>query len=132
MKMPPEVLRLSGAFFCDFLATMAATMIFKKWSATIDYDQGKIREKSTEKIFQISGEKLADFLGCGMTATVEPCRPGSRPDGAERANAAGVVQLAAHGKRPVKALYRPCNSGIMRRLCHDGTRKTTQADNIGR
>ena len=128
----PGGLATFGGFFCDFLATLAATMIFKKWSATIDYDQGKIREKSTEKIFQISGEKLADFFGFGMTATVEPCRPGSRPDCAERANAAVVVQLATPGKRPVQALNRPCNSGIMCRLCHDGARKTTQADNIGR
>lgn len=92
----------------------------------------KTEKNPPKKIFQISGEKLADFLGCGMTATVEPCRPGSRPDGAERENAAVVVQLAAHGKRPVKALYRPCNSGIMCRLFHDGARKPMQADNIGR
>ena len=94
------------------------------------------REKSEKnppkKIFQISGEKLADFLGCGMTATVEPCHPDSRPDGAGQANTPDVVQLATPGKRPVQALYSPCNSGIMRRLCHDGTRKHTQADNIGR
>lgn len=58
-------------------------------------------------------------------ATAPPRRPGRHkiPD---------VVQLATPRKRPVPGLYRPCNSGIIRRPCLDGTRKPTQADNIAR
>ena len=61
MKMPPGGLATFGGVFCDFLATLAATMIFKKWSATIDYDQGKIREKSTEKNLSNFRRKIGGF-----------------------------------------------------------------------
>nr|DAF27295.1 MAG TPA: hypothetical protein [Caudoviricetes sp.] len=76
MKMPPEVLRLSGGSS----ATFAATMIFKKRSATIDYDRRKISEKFPGgKLFK-TWTKNRRFSSLEMTATVEPCRPGSRPE----------------------------------------------------
>ena len=103
MKTPPEVLRLSG----DSSATLAATMIFKKRSATIDYDRRKISEKIPRENFSKSGRKIGGFSGLGIVAMGEPCRPGSCPDGADRAKIPDVVQLATPGKRPAWGLYRP-------------------------
>ena len=58
-------------------------------------------------------------------ATAPPRCPG-------RHKIADVVQLlATPGKRPAQGLRSPYNSGIILRLCLDGTRKPTQSDNIG-
>ena len=92
----------------------------------------KFEKKFLEKNLSNFRRKIGGFSGLGMTATVEPCRPGRRPDGADRAKIPDAVQLATPGKRPVQSLYRPCNSGIMRHPFRDGTRKPTQADNMGR
>lgn len=135
MKMPPEVLRLSG----DSSATLAATFQ-RLWLATMILKNGQRlstmtgenpRKNSPKKIFQNSGEKSAVFRA-GNSRSGQTVPPWDLPDGADRAKIQDVVQLAAPGKRPVQALYSPCNSGIMRCLCRDGTSKPTQAYNIGR
>lgn len=75
------------------------------------------REKSEKnppkKIFQISGEKLADFLGCGMTATVEPCRPGA----AQTVQNGRTLPWWCNLPRPGNGLYKLCTALAIAVLC---------------
>nr|DAN85788.1 MAG TPA: hypothetical protein [Caudoviricetes sp.] len=109
MKMPPEVLRLSGAFFCDydsdFSATIACDYDSQKQSATIDYDRRKIREKIPGENLSNFRRKIGGFSGLGMADTVKPCRPVAAKTVKDGRTFRAWCKLATPGKRPVQALY---------------------------
>ena len=69
-------------------------------------------------------------MGMAAPGPLSLCRRGP-PHRPGRHKIQDVVQLATPRKRPVQALCRPCNSGIIRCLFRDSTRKPMQADNIG-
>lgn len=126
MKMPPEGLRLSGDFSATLTATMPTThppLVFPP-----PCPAGKAQAPARYQIPAHIGvachrQPPPDPLGLHRHGHATPPRTAQNP---------GRGAACHAGKRPVRGLYRPCNSAIMRRQFRDGTRKPTQADNIGR
>lgn len=137
----PGCLATFGGFFCDFQATLAATMACNYDFQKMAFDYATLTRpwSPSSSLSVIPAPALLPIPAqIGVVCHGQPppdpmglCRHGS-PHRPGRHKIPDVVQLAAPGKRPVHGLHRPCNSGIICSLFHGGTRNPTQADNIGR
>lgn len=142
MKMPPEVLRLSGdsssaTFKRLWQRLWLATMIFRKWPSTMPRSPGlglphPPSPKSRPCPPVNSGPDRRGMPWATAPYPLGLCSHGPATPPRTAQNPGRGASLPRLKKRPVQALYRPCNSGIIRRLCRDGASKPVQDDNIGR